>query len=197
MAARCAKTSVRHGHGTRRSGVVELTRADSQATRLQRGRPSGGLGVDSKAPSEIQTPAASRSDIARMLFLAKHALPAGSSVLARTKGVPQPLPAGPEPGTSPASRAPKTVLGTPLEVGEPKPRPGAGSALCIARHVARGQGTGGPTGRPTPNQPVGAASTMPLHPLDRKSGPQATPRALGGLKFPPLASLISQLIRGK
>ena len=35
---------------------------------------------------------------------------------------------------------------------------------------------------------------MPLHPLDRKSGPQATPRALGGLKFRPLASLISQLI---
>ena len=80
--------------------------------------------------------------------------------------------------------------GTPLEVGELETRHGAGSALCIAR----GQGTGGPTGRPTPNQPVGAASTMPLHPLDRKLGPQATPRALGGLKFPPLASLISHLI---
>ena len=72
-------------------------------------------------------------------------------------------------------------------------RHGAGSALCISR----GQGTGGPTGRPTPNQPVGAASPMPLHPLHRKLGPhQATPRALGGLKFPPLASLISQLISG-
>ena len=104
------------------------------------------------------------------------------------------LPAGPKWkwGAAPASREPTTALDTPLEVGELETRPGAGSALCIAR----GQGTGGPTGRPTPNQPVGAASTMPLHPLDRKSGPQATPRALGGLKFPPLASLISQLIRG-
>ena len=51
--------------------MVEITRADSQATGPQRRRPSGGLGVDSKAPSEIQTPAASRSDIARMLFLAR------------------------------------------------------------------------------------------------------------------------------
>ena len=181
MAARCAKTSIRHGHGTRRSGVVELTQADSQATGLQREMPSSGLGVGSKAPSEIQTPAASRSDIARMLFLAKHALPAGSSVLARTKGVPQPLPAGPEPGTPPASRAPKTALGTPLEVGELETRPGAGSALCIAR----GQGTGGPTGRPTPNQPVGAASPMPLHPLDRKSAAPPLPSGSAAYYFAP------------
>ena len=38
---------------------------------------------------------------------------------------------------------------------------------------------------------------MPLHPLHRKLGPQATPRALGGLKFRPLASLISRPIGTK
>ena len=73
MAARRAKASHGDGHGTRRRGVVEITRADSQATGLQRRRPSGGLGVDSKAPSEIQTPAGSWRDIARWAIFGQDA----------------------------------------------------------------------------------------------------------------------------
>ena len=73
MAARRAKASHGDGHGTRRRGVVEVTQADSQATGLQREMPSGGLGVDSKAPSEIQTPAASRRDIARWAIFGQDA----------------------------------------------------------------------------------------------------------------------------
>ena len=42
------------------------------------------------------------------------------------------------------------------------------SAL-IAHFQTRQKGKCGLTDRPTPNQPVEAASPMPLHPLDRKS----------------------------
>ena len=102
-------------------------------------------------------------------------------VLVEKKMLPGPPPAGPERDTVPAPRAPTTVLGTTREAGELETRPGAGSALCIAR----GQGTGGPTGRPTPNQPVGAASTMPLHPLERKSAAQPLPSGSAAYYFAP------------
>ena len=115
------------------------------------------------------------------LFLGKMPSERRMLVVARTKGVPSAERAGPEPGPGPASIPPSLGRGTPLEVGELETRPGAGSALCISR----GQGTGGPTGRPTPNQPVGAVSTMPLHPLDRKSAAQPLPSGFAAYYFRP------------
>ena len=87
------------------------------------------------------------------LYLEHNASPRRMLVLVEKKVVPGPRPAGPERGAAPASRAPTAVLGTTRELGELETRPGAGNAMCLAR----GQGTGGPTGLPTPNQPVGAA----------------------------------------
>ena len=63
-------------------------------------------------------------------------------------------------------------------------------------HIPRGQGTGGPTGRPTPNQPVGAASPMPLHPLHRESAALLLPSGFSGQNCRRLPLLISRLLSG-
>ena len=104
-----------------------------------------------------------------------------SACILKKKVVPLPLFARPKWAAAAASSGTKTVLGTREQLEPPKPGPGAGSALCISR----GQGTGGPTGRPTPNQPVGAVSTMPLHPLDRKSAAQPLPSGFAAYYFRP------------
>ena len=134
-----------------------------------------------KASSEIRRRLGSDGDAAPVAIFGRRLLEQNARLRAENKRVPQPLPVGIEWGTVPAPSAPTTALGTSPQVGELETRHGAGSAL----RISRGQGTGGPTGRPTPNQPVGAASPMPLHPLGRKSAAQPLPSGSAAYYFAP------------
>ena len=104
------------------------------------------------------------------LFLGKMPSERRMLVVARTKGVRQPLPAGPERGSPPASSAPTNVRRTPLEVGELETRPGAGSALCLVR----GQGTG----RRAARRPTSRWGRPPPWPCTPWTANQLPPRSL-------------------